>query len=901
MIARTARLPLIALLGCLIALCGLPGAYAQSTDRPVVTTAPEEGADATPAPSATDEEEAEVEETGEEAEEELVEELPELEELTAAEQFAALPRFGERVFAQESADGREPTESAPAPDETAGVAVPPSYIIGPGDEMAIRVWTDAIEHVSATPVVDVDGRVYLELLGEVIVAGESLSEVREQIVRRYRVFFTRAEVSVGLARTRTIEVRVTGDVQRPGKYRLSGDATLFAALYAAGGPSEIGSLRGVKLLRRGQEPVIADLYLYLLEGDISGDVSLQPEDTVFVPAAGPTVGVAGEVRRPSRYELLGETTLAQALEMAAGVAATGYAHNLEVWRVGESGRRELINVDARDGRDLTVQDGDLIVATPVLEDPENVVELSGAVLRPGVYEVREGMTVSDLLAVAQGLSADAHTEEAALWRLGADLDYELTAFDLAAAMAGDAVQDLALQPRDRLIVLSEEDVERPMQVEAMGAVLRPAVVPWVRGMRVSDLVKRAGGLAEGAYTPQANLLRLGPDERREIIPVDLDRVMAGDDGEDVLLARGDVLEVLAREVVTDESLVRVAGLVNEPGRHPRLQGMRVSDAILAAGGLSRRAGDQVEYTAAGVFGRVQPIYLALRRQGDAFVVEPDPIVNDNDFVAVLGAGDLIPEPSEITIRGRVARPGTYALQRTANDPDTVYKLIQRAGGLLEDANPNGIVLYRLREQIIDDEQEGDLEQVIGTFNRELSSATIEGEEQRAAGMAGQLAQGLQTALFEGATTVIIAPRRLSKEAWARAVPIDGQRLIDSEGREQDFPLSRGDVIVVPRMPTTVTVMGAVIRPGALAWQEGLRAFDYVERAGGMTPDARDRRTVVIRANSEVKSEALHAEVYPGDVILVPSDYIFREVNKPGTFERILTAVTGILTGYLIFK
>ncbi len=569
MIARTARLPLIALLACLIALCGLPRAYAQSTDRPVVTAAPEESEDATTTPPATAEEEAEVEQTGEEAEQEAeqeaVEELPEPEELTAAERFVALPRFGERVFAQEPADEREPTESAPAPDKTAGVAVPPSYIIGPGDEMAIRVWTDAIEHVSATPVVDADGRIYLELLGEVMVAGESLSEVREQVVRRYRVFFTRAEVSVGLARTRTMEVRVTGDVQRPGKYRLSGDATLFAALYAAGGPSEIGSLRGVRLLRRGQEPVIADLYLYLLQGDISGDVSLQPEDTIFVPAAGATVGVAGEVRRPARYELLEETTLGQALDMAAGVAATGYAHNLEVWRVGESGRRELINVDARDGRDLTLQDGDLIVATPVLEDPENVVELSGAVLRPGVYEVREGMTVSDLLAIAQGLSEDAHTEEAALWRLGEDLDYELISFDLAAAMAGDALQDLALQPRDRLIVLSEEDVEPPMQVEAMGAVLRPAIVPWVRGMRVSDLVKRAGGLAEGAYTPQANLLRLGPDERREIIPVTLDRGLAGDEDADVLLARGDVLEVLAREVATDESLVRVAGLVNTPG------------------------------------------------------------------------------------------------------------------------------------------------------------------------------------------------------------------------------------------------------------------------------------------------------------------------------------------------
>lgn len=836
--------------------------------------------------------------------------------LTAAERFLALPRFGAAIFGQEppallSQPQVAETEPASAPITPAsqpriepgpaiGEAVPPSYIVGPGDELAVRVWTDAIEHVNATPVVDAEGRVYLDLLGEVTVAGESIAELRALIARRYRVFFTRAEVSVGLTRTRVIEVRVTGEALHPGKYRLSGNATLFSALYAAGGPSEIGSLRAIKLIRRGAEPLVVDLYDYLLTGNISGDVPLQADDTVFIPPAGATVGVAGEVRRPARYELTGETTLAQALQLAAGVAATGYVHNLELWRVGESGRRELLNVDATGDCSLLLRDGDLVLVTPVLEDPENVVELSGAVLRPGRYQIRPGMRATDLLALGQGLAEEAHMGEAALWRLGPDLDYDMIRVNLAAALGGDPAQDPELQARDRLIIYAQEDVESPKEVTINGAVLRPGTIPWVRGMRVSDLVAQAGGLVDGAYTPQANLMRLGPDQRRALIPVNLEGALAGDAEADMTLERGDVLKVFLRETVSPPSEVRVYGMVNAPGSYPRPQAMRVSDAILAAGGLTRHAGDEVEYTPGGVVGSVKPLYLSLHRNGDHFVVQPDPIVSDGDLISVLGIGDLIPEPGEVSIAGHVARPGSYALQEAPEAPDTVYQLIRRAGGLLPDANPRGIVLYRLREEIIGNEQEEDLRQVIATFNREITAATVEGEERRVAGTAAPLAASLQTALTEGGNTVIIPPRRLSETAWARAVPIDGATLIATQGREGDFPLLRGDVVVIPPRPTTVTVMGAVVRAGALSWEDGQCALDYIERAGNFTPDARRPQTVVIRANGEVVPRALKAEIYAGDIILVPSDYVFRAVNRPGTLERIVSTIAGILTGYLIF-
>ncbi len=836
---------------------------------------------------------------------------------TPAEQLAELPRFGMQVFGareeteEESAEQQRPeavrprrqVEAGEEPaQQVAGEAVPPSYVVGPGDELAVRVWTDTIEHIAATPMVDVDGHIYLDLLGAVTVGGQTISEVRTDLRRRFAAFFNRAEVSVGLSRTRVIEVRVTGDVTRPGKYRLSGAATVFSALYAAGGPSEIGSLRRIRLIR-GDGPVAEiDLYDYLLQGDPRGDLPLSPEDTVFVAPSGPTVGITGQILRPARYELVGRTTLADLIQMAGGLAASAYTRGVQIWRVGPTGERELLNVNLAEGADgFEVQGGDLVVIPSVLEEPRNVVEIEGPVRRPGSYQYRPGMTISDLIDDAQGLTTEAHAEEAYLWRLNEDLDYEMTSFDLRAALRNGGSDDRALEPGDRIVVLSEREVEAPMLVSVEGAVRDPREMVWKQGMRVADVIKLAGGLAEGAFTERANVMRIGDDARRYIVPVNIGAAIAGDAEENIVVERGDVVQVLLRSEVTEPSEVQVEGLVNEPGTYERFGGMRVSDAIVAAGGLKRSAGEQVEYTPGGVFERVEPVYLSLQRDGDSFRVEPDPILNDNDLVAVLGAGDYIVQPSSVTIRGRVKRPGAYALRTTAEDRDTVYDLIQRAGGLLPDANPNGIVLYRLREEIIREEQEEDLQHMIAHFNRELSAATLEGEQQRVAGTAAQVSQGLQAALFEGADTVVIPPRQLSSTEWARAVPIDGQRLIEEQGGEEDFPLAPGDVILVPEVPTTVTVMGAVVRSGAIPYEEGMTARQAIDRAGKATPDARLGRMVVIRANGRVVADAGNVELYPGDIVLVPSDYLFREVNEPGTLERVLSTISGIVTGYLIFN
>lgn len=831
-------------------------------------------------------------------------------EVTAAVRFASLPRFGLDVFTRpERAEGPEPT-TAGAPEEagqpTVTQAVTPNYVLGPGDELKVRVWTGAIEHINTSAVIDADGKIYLELVNEVTVSGQRLSRVREELTRRYARFFDRAEVSVELARTRVIEVRVTGDAHRPGKQQLTGAATVFSALYAAGGPSEVGALRGIRLLRSGQEPMVIDLYDYLLKGDETGDVRLEPDDTIFIPPAQAMVGVTGEVRRPGRYELDAPIGLSEALEMAAGLAPTGYAHNVQVWRVAEQSQRRVLDIDLQGGggaaADLPLRDGDLIVVQPVLEDPDNIVELCGAVRRPSSYEVFNGMTVRDLINQAQGLDDTAHTETAALWRLNDELDYELTDFDLAAAMRGDATHNLELQARDRVVVLSEETVEPPMEVEIRGAVRYPSIVTWTSGMRVSDLLLQGGGPGEDAYLARASLQRVGRSQRREHLSVNLAEALTRDENADVVLERGDILTVFARSEVVAPSQVHVSGFVQNPDTYPRVEQMRVSDAILAAGGLTERAGDEVEYTPGRARGEVSPQYLRLRLKGDIFEVEPDLVLGDDDHIAVLGSGELIAKPPTVTIKGRVSRPGPYAMRRSAEEPDTVWQLITRAEGMLADANPNGIVLYRLRETLITDEQDEDLQQLIDSFNREIREQMLESEAQRAAAMGEQITQGLLSVFSsEQGGTLVVPPQRLSAEAWVRAVPIDGELLTSTNGTEGDFPLEDGDVLVVPAMPTTVTVLGSVVRRGAVPYVEGQPVRQYLEYAGGATDTAWLDHLVIVRANGKVEAHALGAEVKPGDVILVPSTYIFRKIDSPTTFERVLSILGTFVTGYLLFK
>ncbi|MGD8854484.1 MAG: SLBB domain-containing protein, partial [Gammaproteobacteria bacterium] len=428
-------------------------------------------------------------------------ELPRTGRRKAPEQ--ELNRFGYDLFAG------VPTTFAPATD----IPVGPDYVIGPGDTVQIQLFGK--EPAEYALVVSRDGTLQFPGIGPIPVAGLSFADMEEVIATRVEEQTIGNRVSVTMGPLRSIRVFVLGDASRPGSYTVSALTTMTNALFVSGGINPIGSLRDIQLKRRGRVVARLDLYDLLLRGDTSGDARLQPGDVIFIPPVGATVGVDGEVRRPAIYELDRESTVEEVVELAGGLLPTAYPPATQIERIDAKGERTLVDLDigTAAGQRTRVREGDVVQVYSVLEKMKDIVLLTGHVERPGAYQWREGMRVSDLVpSIEDHLLARPDLEYALIRReLRPDRRLQLLSVRL-----GDAVQNpssaanLALQPRDELMVfgfneergeviepLIEElkeaaTYQRPARVVRVGGLVRlSGDYPLEPGMRVSDLI-RAG-------------------------------------------------------------------------------------------------------------------------------------------------------------------------------------------------------------------------------------------------------------------------------------------------------------------------------------------------------------------------------------------------------------------------
>jgi len=821
-----------------------------------------------------------------------------------AQRFAQLPRFGRRVFhkyadlAATTPTGQEAIDTPPTP---------PGYLIGTGDILSVRCWHDTREHVSQDVTVNNNGAVYLPFLGDIIVAGRTLSEATKLITGEYRRIYRQARVAVTLTRLRSVEIYVTGEVEWPGRYTLPGSATVFTLLYVAGGPSEIGSLRRVQILKHtsGVRRSI-DLYDYLLGERYLSNINIETGDTLFVPAVRAEVAITGEVLRPARYELLAHETLSDLLRMAGGLNPTADAAVVQIWRNTPQGPQLLsanISETGQSPSTIYLSGGDLVEVLQSPQAPVNTVEVSGAVKRAGVYACEDGDRISDLLKEAGGLSQTAHTNRGKLLRQDDQLHYQVSYFQVDRAIAKDEEEDLVVQPHDKIIIYSQSEVEAPAQVVIRGPVVRPGCYEWASGMKVSDLLLQAGGLLPEAYGLQARALRRGATNRQYIVPVALSDAMQEDSESDITLHQGDILEIFVADAVTAPSQVRISGFVNNPGTYRRYEEMCVSDLILAAGGVAPGAGPSLQCVSGHTEGEVRTTQLRLQTQPDSthFSVVPDLLLHDDDHIAVQGSGQFVRHPPVVIVEGEVKNPGAYPIPRR---DASLWALLQKTEGLLETANPRGIIVYRSRDKFFPVSQEysasAQIQQVLRTFNRERREQILE-KDKRTGVVETRISRAL-TNIFsvEGGATVVIPPRLLNESIWAEAIPIDGKLLVESHGREGDIALMDGDCIVVPRPSHTVGVVGAVVRSGAIPYEGPHSPLKYVELSGGVAEDANLARMVVIRANTRVVPADTVSEVYPGDVIVIPSDFVIRTVQSGTGYERLLRSLAGLVTALLIF-
>ncbi|MCE5239004.1 SLBB domain-containing protein [bacterium] len=831
--------------------------------------------------------------------------------------FEGLPRFGASLFTTVTAtdQGVVPAPPAGTPRQgamnraattpVANLPVPPNYLLGPGDTLDLSVWARDFEQVKQTVTITPEGFVILPQVGRVTASGQTIEQLRQTLAQQYTRFFTDPKVTLVVSEQRTIEVFVTGDATRPGKYTLAGMATVLSALYAAGGPSEIGSYRKIRLNRVGRAAVEIDLYDYLLTGQREADVVLAPGDSLFIPPVSAEVGLIGEVRRPARYEVKDALTVGQALALAGGMKPSAYAPLVHLWRGEKRADWILSTLDCGDPNGAALkrplQDGDLLIVKSILARGDNTIELMGAVKRPGYYPWTPDATVSSLLRSAEGLAWNAHMATGLLRRMDYDRHYTLIPFNVSEQMYGDNPTPIPLQPKDEVEILAQQAVEPAQEIKIDGAVAHPGTYPFAIKMRVSQLVLLAGDVLPEAYLGRADLLRLTPDQSYQIIAVDLKAALQGDGARDLELARGDILKIATQADALPAPEVQITGYVRRPGKYPRREGMKVSDLIFAAGGLKPGAGPDVEVIPGRFEGMPQPVRLALTGTPDAFRIEPDMALGEGDSVSIIGRGEFQGQADVVVLQGRVEHPGSFALRRDRDHAYTVMDLLRDSGGLLPDANPNGMVIYRHRDLTTDPAQIEDLSRILAATNRESGQAPMQvGQGTQAAAMSTSIAQNLSTLISPGAASIVLPPRPVRSEDMVTAIPVAGKELLASNGKAGNIELEAGDNLVVPRRMNTVTVLGAVPRSGAVPYVEAYRCRQYIAEAGGLREDAAQKRLVVIHPNGAAAPIGLKDAIEPGDVIVVPTTYIVRTVHTENSWQQWLRSIITIATAALVF-
>lgn len=485
------------------------------------------------------------------------------------------------------------------------VPVGDDYVLGPGDELNVMLWGRVNRTLRL--MVQRDGTVLLPQVGPEQVVGLTFGQAR-RLIESHMGQITGVQVAVTMGRLRTIQVFVVGEVRQPGAYTVSALSRVSNALVAAGGVSRVGSLRRIELRRHGQVVSRIDLYQLLLHGDNSSDLRLEPQDVIFVPVIGKVAAVAGDAKRPAIYELPSDgTTLAGLLAMAGGVTPFGYSHRVQVQRVQNHQRIIVLDLNAtRLGRErFQIQDGDLVKVYPILPDQQDVVELKGNVKRPGQYQWFAGMRVSDLLREGEGVARNTFFGYALIRRRqGPEKQVHFVPVDLRTALDGRSAgaADLALLAGDELTVFSLGDLKEFPTVRVRGEVRNPGLYPLSPGMRVSDLIYKAGGLKYDAYRREAELARTrvvnGSRTARVSMKVNLARALQHAPGENMTLERNDVLYV---RQVADWSLpgvVLVRGEVLRPGPYNIRENERLSSLLERCGGFLSDA-----YLPAAVFMR----------------------------------------------------------------------------------------------------------------------------------------------------------------------------------------------------------------------------------------------------------------------------------------------------------
>jgi protein involved in polysaccharide export with SLBB domain len=745
--------------------------------------------------------------------------LTEFQQFVAATTEQVLPIFGYDLFRG------VPSTFAPVDQ----IPVTPDYVVGPGDEVRIRVWGQV--NISADLTVDRSGDVYLPQVGRVQLTGLHFSELGQhlhsQIGRIYRNF----DLTVDLGQLRSIQIFVVGQARRPGAYTVSSLSTLINALFASGGPSVQGSLRDIQLKREGKVISHFDLYELLIQGDKSKDTRLLPGDVIFIPPAGPEVALTGSVRKPAIYELNGgssTTTVQQLLDSAGGLSAVAAGARLSIERIEDRQMREAIEVplDAS-GLATVVRDGDLIRVLSIVPGFEKTVTLRGNLANPGRFAWRPGMKLSDLIPDRPSLITRNYW-----WR--------------RAQLGLPGVEFQPLEGRGQLIQPAHSSY-LPKRTNAAGS-----------GPQSAGSLDRQGAPEEG-YDNQPQSGAMGQELYNR----------------DSRYPNGNTLGVGGR------TAAQSAQSATSGGTLAGQQSQVVTQNVAASAGkidISLSA-PEIDWAYA-VIERLNPETLKtslLSFNLGHLVIDHDPAqdlpLQPGDVVTIFSQADIrVPVEQQtkfVRLDGEFVSAGVYSV----GPGETLRQLVARAGGFTPNAYLFGSEFTRESTRVFQqqrlDEYVQSLEMQIQRGGMNLAASAVSAQDVASANAANMNQQGLLNKLRQLRATGRIVLEVKPSSSGINNIP--------------DLPLEDDDRFVVPSMPASVNVVGAVYDQSSFLYRSDGRVGDYLRLAGGPNRVADKKRVFIIRADGSVLSretanglwgnnfEAMRLN--PGDSIVVPEKII----------------------------
>ncbi len=712
-------------------------------------------------------------------------------------------------------------------NKSADIKPTDNYVLGVGDKVIISIWGKSQEN--AEYVIGAEGYIKPSKMPRIYLKGMTLAKARALLQSRYAEYyrFRPEEFEVIVNYARNITVNIVGEVFQYGSFTIPAINTAFNALVAAGGPTDIGSVRNIKLIRPGEQVRKIDIYEFLMNPSIAQDLYLQDNDIIHVEVADRVVNVEGAVKRPFKYELIKGENLRKLLEYAGGLKENAYKGNIQITRFVNDDTR-IIDVDLNEldksGRDFELLSGDQVMVNTIPKPVENYAEIIGAVEMPGKYEITRGMKVDELLKKGI-LVKEARTDIAFLLRTQKDnsIVYERVILDDILDNR-NAASNVELQSRDRLLILSLSSFIDKDSVAVAGAVRIPTKIPFgsTKNIKVTDALTLAGGLRQDA-TNFAYIYRTDPGNirQKEYLRIDLDAASANPDTPDnMILAPGDSIVVFSNLTYLDESFVKVSGAVRNPGSYKFDESLKLQDVLTMAGGTKLEAdSSRIDIFSVIIENGVSTETLVKTLSVDKNFNN----INDADFTLHPYDHIIVREVPEfefqrfVRIEGEVKYPGAYAL---IDKNEKLWSIVERAGQLTDEAFLQGASLYRMEEGI------------------------------------GFIVMGLD---------------EVKKNKKSRF----------------NYILKEGDVITVPKQKDLVTITGAIktrdiypdkiARTGKInvAYHKGKNAKFYVDRyAAGVGERGRNRLITVEQANGAIERTKnfgfikIYPQVRPGAIITV---------------------------------